>query len=807
MAAQRHASGATLTDSSPAVTSSTPPKAGPRDAHEPDRSGNGHGSRASKNRIGILTRVAEADRGAINLPVWTSHLDHHLLDEDRLLLASDSFNTLLKGRLYCDLAPLLTGSHLRTDIVRSLRPRYDDLHVVKALDALARRGYLVSAEHGLDRASAAHWAELGASPCWVEKQLVRTRVALHGDKGAMTRAIESAGLVATGGTSVLNVVICRDYLDQAHAEWNIRAMADKVPWTVIQPGGAMALFGPIFCHGADAACWECLSYRLRGHQEVRNFLRNRGAVTAPAAGASIAADAVFALAASEIARWFVFGPDAPLHRHALSVEFGQLAIETHRVQRRSTCLACGDRESLRPDRSVPPIMLQSSPKPFRNSGGARSLTPEQTIAKFGHLVSPVSGIVTWVKRVTGVLDPWVHVHWSGSNLALNSRELSTLRLNLRSKCAGKGSSDAQSKASALCEAVERYSNCYHGIEPRREACARDLGDLALQPNDIQLFSERQFADREAINAVGRAMNMVPAPLDPERQIDWSPIWSLTESRQKYLPTSMLYSVGHGDRKAGDIIGDSNGCAAGNTLEEAIAQGFLELVERDAFAIWWYNRLQVPGVDLNGFGVEYLAQAEEAYARFGREIWALDATSDLGIPVIVALSRRKDEEREDIIYAAGAHFDPAIALMRAVCELNQFLNWVEGAREGGGGLELDDPLLKEWFRVARLGDLTYLRPRPGSRLRSKSDYEIEESGDTRDDLERCRALVESKGMEFLVVDQTREDIGMPVARVVVPGLRHFWARLAPGRLYSVPATMGRCDRQLSEAELNPHQVII
>ena len=46
--------------------------------------------------------------------------------------------------------------------------------------------------------------------------------------------------------------------------------------------------------------------------------------------------------------------------------------------------------------------------------------------------------------------------------------------------------------------------------------------------------------------------------------------------------------------------DSNGCAAGNTLTEAIVQGFLELVERDSYAICWYNRLQQAEIDLSKF---------------------------------------------------------------------------------------------------------------------------------------------------------------------------------------------------------------
>jgi oxazoline/thiazoline synthase len=51
----------------------------------------------------------------------------------------------------------------------------------------------------------------------------------------------------------------------------------------------------------------------------------------------------------------------------------------------------------------------------------------------------------------------------------------------------------------------------------------------------------------------------------------------------------------------------------------------------------------------------------------------------------------------------------------------------------------------------------------------------------------------------VLDQTRPDIEAPVARVIVPGLRH---RFAPGRLYDVPVKLGLRRRPLQEAELNP-----
>jgi ribosomal protein S12 methylthiotransferase accessory factor len=34
------------------------------------------------------------------------------------------------------------------------------------------------------------------------------------------------------------------------------------------------------------------------------------------------------------------------------------------------------------------------------------------------------------------------------------------------------------------------------------------------------------------------------------------------------------------------------------------------------------------------------------------------------------------------------------------------------------------------------------------------------------------------------------------------LRHFWKRLAPGRLYDIPVKMGWLDAPLKEEELNP-----
>ncbi len=762
-------------------------------------------------RQGILRRTTPADRGLVTLPALAPHLQFHDIGKRQTLLVSESFNTLLHGELYPDLLPLLDGGHPQDEIVAALEGTHAAADVLAAIVSLSAKGYVVSADHGMDRRRAAYWSSLGASPRWVERRLSETSVAVEGDDGRLTGHLEKSGTVVDARDPGLTVIVCDDYLDARLAETNRRQLDTGAPWALVRPRGMEALFGPVFRADREGPCWECLASRLRGHREVHAFLRNvagEEAAFKPFAAEPAVLESLYGLIAAEIVKWLVLDRAAPIDERAIAMDVGTFASSQHRIVRRPQCPACGDEALHRADRPPVPLRLEASPKAHRNSGGARSVAPDVTLAKYRHLVSPIGGVVTWLSRTTDETDPWLHVYWAGSNLGMRSRSLSSLRRSLRSKSAGKGSTREQSEVSALCEAIERYSGAFHGDEIR--ICGRFGAfageEEAIHPNDVQLFSDNQLDNAKSINAKGHPYNIVPPRFDPDAEIDWTPVWSLTQERHRYLPTSMLYTVPAEERGPADPIADSNGCAAGNTLEEAILQGFYELAERDAFAIWWYNRLRLPAVDLSSFDDEYLAEAPDYYARRERDLWMLYVTSDMGIPVFVALSRRPDARTEDIIYGAGAHADPRIAALRAICELNQCLTWLPRPGKQDGRPTIDDPLALRWWKTARLADCSWLAPAEGAPLRKASHYPDTESADTREDVEYCRALVEAKGMEFLVLDQTRPDIGMPVARVIVPGMRHFWARFAPGRLYDVPVSMGFRPRPLAEADLNPAPVI-
>ena len=159
---------------------------------------------------------------------------------------------------------------------------------------------------------------------------------------------------------------------------------------------------------------------------------------------------------------------------------------------------------------------------------------------------------------------------------------------------GKGETDTQAKVSCLAEAVERYCAGYFGDEKRRTARLEDIGESAVDPRALLQFSADQYRRRDNTNAgPSSAFTFVPMPFDPTRAIDWTPAWSLTHERTVFLPSLYCYFRYPPDPTHDFCRPDSNGCASGNTLEEAILQGLMELIERDACAIWWYNRACSP----------------------------------------------------------------------------------------------------------------------------------------------------------------------------------------------------------------------
>ncbi|MCY4100698.1 MAG: TOMM precursor leader peptide-binding protein, partial [Rhodobacteraceae bacterium] len=389
----------------------------------------------------MLTKLTQADRGFINRPVLTPHLQYRLLEKHQVLLVSEFFNTLLKGELFCNLLPFFDGSHSLSDITEAFEGSYSASEINGVIYSLSSKGYLVSAEHDLDQGKAAYWSTFGATPRWAEQKITSTRIAVVGPESHITKHLKESGANVVTSNADITVVGCHHYLESELHELNQRFIEQQSAWILVRPYGIEVMAGPVFCFDNDSACWDCLASRLRCHHEVHEFLRNaggEGSAFKPGPNNGDLTEAVARLISAEILKWVVLKDSSAIHNHVLTLNTGKFETAIHKVIKRPQCLSCGDKELFDPNRKPLPLTLTSNPKSSLNSGGSRMVAPEITLAKYKHLVSPISGIATWLTRTTKETDPWLHVYWAGSNHGLPINTLNSLRHTPRSKSAGQG---------------------------------------------------------------------------------------------------------------------------------------------------------------------------------------------------------------------------------------------------------------------------------------------------------------------------------------------------------------------------------
>lgn len=743
------------------------------------------------------------------------HLDAAVVPGEGLYLAGEREPLHLGGEIWAELLPLLDGQRTIEQVLAALPGRVPEAFA--ALDRLRARGQLVDGPphtEARERPAAAFWEALGADSARARERLRQATVSIVALDGLAVapwrRALRELELEvdaeepAAAGPS-LSLVLTDDHLHPALAGIDAEARDAGRAWLLVRPSGVQPWLGPLFVPGRTG-CWECLAQRLRGHRRLEAHVeRETGRrFVAPTAALPCTRDAVIGLVATEVAKWLALGRSA-LEGTVITLELEALDRRAHPLTRRPQCPACG--QPARPDAApVRPALEHAEPARAASlDGGFRTVSAEDTVARLQRHVSPITGIIGSVQARLDERAP-TPVYVTDHGFTEMDAERWFLREGFRKRSGGKGTTRAQAMASALGESIERYCGVFQGDEPRVRASRRALGPAAIHPNACMGYSARQYAERARWNAHGSKVRWVPEPFDDAMELEWTPLWSLDEDAPRWLPAAYCW-YGY-PPKAGPRVAtaDSNGCAAGSTLAEAVLQGLFELVERDAVALWWYCRIARPGVALASFEVPWVLELAEHYRGLGRELWALDLTSDLGIPAFAAVSRRVDVPRQDVILGFAAHVDARTALVRAMTEINQSLPSVPGPGDGPDApLRGDNHEAIRWWSTATLADQPWLGPDPAQPLRTLADHPRPPAVDVAVTLRQQVERLHARGLHTLVLDQTRPDVGLPVARVVVPGLRHFWPRFGPGRLYDVPVALGWRDAPLPEARLNDFAV--
>ena len=409
------------------------------------------------------------------------------------------------------------------------------------------------------------------------------------------------------------------------------------------------------------------------------------------------------------------------------------------------------------------MILRSSPKAF-GRGVHRVIPPSETLRRIRPLARQAG--VTRLADITGLDRIGIPTF---SAVVPKSRDALSVYN-------GKGATRADAACGALMEAIERHSA------------------IEFHPSTIE-GSIRSLRKRHALLDPRRCNVRLDSEFTDATRLAWVEGWDLISSNPVLAPV----------RAAGYLIGDdfgpacfdvvsSNGLASGNTIEEAVCHALCELIERDAWTLadlrahWkplWDSEnqasagefhddaTQFPEIDLSGASAPIQAMLRR-FARAEISIVVKDITSDLGVPTVMA-SAAEDGPVPMAHLGFGTHPDAQVAVSRALSEMAQSRAVdIQGVREDISNPGDDVPAYMHHVkRVDKLDRTSWFYVRT-ERRRTLKEMGGAEHADILDDIHYMLDRLRRAGIDqVVVIDLTMPGLGIPVVRVLAPGLES-WA---------------------------------
>ncbi len=373
-------------------------------------------------------------------------------------------------------------------------------------------------------------------------------------------------------------------------------------------------------------------------------------------------------------------------------------------------------------------------------GTRRSRTPQDTLDDFGRFM-PQAGI-TRLANVTGLDFIGIPVVQA---IRPNSRSLSVSQ--------GKGQDLASAKVSAMMEAFELWH-----AERIELPCI--------------FASYRSLKQKHKVVDVERLPRIRGTHVRPEEQKNWLEGWDLIGGEPVLVPFELvsMNTVGIAQSTL-TFLATSNGLASGNHILEAMEHALCEVIERDTQAIDEARGLDHAfscKIDLDTVrdpGLRALIGLCEAA---DLDLGVFEMMSDVGIPTFRAglIERGTDRliRRLGPEWGGGTHLSPVIAMSRAITEAAQARLTVIAASRDDNPPSAYQATQGMWTEKDARGQMFTARPcRPFEEKPRFAETDSFE-GDLGVMLDALRAV----GVEqVIMIDLTREDMNIPVVKVIVP----------------------------------------
>jgi ribosomal protein S12 methylthiotransferase accessory factor len=340
----------------------------------------------------------------------------------------------------------------------------------------------------------------------------------------------------------------------------------------------------------------------------------------------------------------------------------------------------------------------------------------------------------------------------------NSRSLSVTQ--------GKGLDLAAAKASGLMEAVESYhaETIALPIETGSARTMRERGRRLIDVDGLPRSRHRRYSD--------------------DVKIPWIQGVDLISDTDVWMPYEIVhtdYTLPYPDGSL-YFAATTNGLASGNHPLEAIAHGICEVIERDAISLWhcYSDVEQRPrSIDLDTVDDPGCRSVLELFECADINVTVWDITSNVGVATFHAMIIGKDDRTACPDTGSGCHPVREVALLRALTEAAQIrLTYIAGSRD-----DVRPELYLPETTAKRLRECRY-KARWHTPVRHFHRVPNQMAATFEDDIEWLLNRLLAVGIDQVaVVDLTQKRFGIPVLRIVIPGLegpnKNKWSDYLPG----------------------------
>jgi len=347
---------------------------------------------------------------------------------------------------------------------------------------------------------------------------------------------------------------------------------------------------------------------------------------------------------------------------------------------------------------------------------------------------------------------------------------------------------------ALAEAIERYNNfAFFEENVGYTGSYSKIRKKAINPKKFIFFSDKQLSQKKYKKFL----------INDNSLFRWTKFKLLTDKKSYYIPCQLVYLSYRPVNKEPVIYPSISTGAAGHfTLNSALLNGIYEVLERDAFMIYYLNKLKPRRYDLIASSNKKIKTLLEIAKRYHLQIISLDIRTNINVPTVASVIIDRSGLSKAVSVGLKSHLNAEKAIVGSINEAFHTRTWIREAYIRDSKSVTRSELIKDssiknrgifWYSLKSICKINFLiNNLELIKIRHKNDKLT-----VKDQIFKLKDALKEKGYKIYYKDITSKyfkDIPFKVVKVVIPGMQPIYLNekyplLGGERMRQVPGELG------------------